>query len=72
MSALLEEGQKLQRINFNDGGCLRVGFDSIESITVSMENGQMAGVPWAKIEGGEEPIGLINLAHVEGVVFEDE
>ena len=43
-----KQGQEVQKIWFSegDGGCFAVGSLGVEKITVVMENGQMAGVPW--------------------------
>lgn len=36
-------------------------------ITVTMENGQMAGVPWARCERADGKVSMVNLALVEQV-----
>jgi hypothetical protein len=38
-----------------------------ESITVKMESGQMAGVPWALIKFNHDTDNLVNLSTVESV-----
>ena len=72
---ILDEGQKLVEVMCRpdaDGGALRMSVTGpfgvrCESIVVSMENGQMAAVPWAlcKIYDGE--VIMINLALAESV-----
>lgn len=63
---MLDEGQQLEYIDSVDNETLAaVGKYSCVSITVTLVNGQMAGVPWAvvKYENGA-PDRLLNLAHV--------
>ena len=62
-----KQGQELQSIFFEPQSQIVVDSYGCKSITVSMENGQMAGVPWAYVvnENGEET--KWNLALASGV-----
>lgn len=60
------QGQKLKAL-FWDEGSLTVEDNNVESITICMECGQMAGVPWATVCWIGGKINKYNLANVEGV-----
>ena len=64
-------GQKLKRIFWGEM-FLEVGTRCCADIEVVMENGQMAGVPWALITNTDGSQCKYNLALVEGVVLLDE
>ena len=68
MNKKLYNGQKLKEIFWTEGFC-RVGVGGCTNIEVVMENGQMAGVPWALVtfEGTEQR--KYNLALTEGVTL---
>ena len=74
----LIEGQRLISVVGQmdmEGGCLHmtVGGESgakCESIVVSMEQGQMACVPWARCEKYNGLVVMVNLATVESVVLD--
>jgi len=70
------KGQKIRSIFWaHDEGVLTAGVDPCESITVVMENGQCAGVPWFLITYTDSNRGptKFNGAMVGGVViFEEE
>lgn len=61
-----KEGQQLKSILLADGGSISINAN-IESITVVMENGQMAHVPWARVLYFDGRASKFNLALVEGV-----
>ena len=61
--------ERIKAIYFTNGDVMRVGGD-ITKIKVIMENGQMAGVPWLAIYGGEKVKSKFNAALVEGVEYE--
>jgi hypothetical protein len=61
------DGQQLLGILCPDGSKIRVGKDECESITVIMESGQMAGVPWAMVVRSGNRVYKYNLALAEGV-----
>lgn len=63
------EGQKLETLIFNDESLIVAGQGGMIDIIVVMENGQMAGVPWAKCTGDRGDIWKYNLAHVQGVRY---
>lgn len=66
----LNEGVKLKEVYWAEGR-FTVG-DCVESITVSMEVGQMAMIPWALVRFTSGKVQLVNLAHCEGVVLEKD
>ncbi len=77
--SILEEGVQLERVislpNGNEGCTIyKLGKHSFEctEIVVIMENGQMAGVPWAKCTTNTGEVKLINLANAEAVRLLDE
>ena len=66
----LKAGTKLKSVYWANGD-FTVDKSDVESITVSMEAGQMAMVPWALVKyAGERH--LVNLALGEGVILEKE
>lgn len=60
-----KQGQKVNAIFFDNDGEFRVG-DSCLSITVVMENGQWAGVPWFEVRS-DKPTTKWNGALLHGV-----
>ncbi len=62
----VHSGQKLNAIYFDEQCRMIVGEHGCKSITVVMENGQMAGVPWAETDKNGE-IQRWNLANVHGI-----
>lgn len=69
----LNEGVKLHRIYWAAPLVyfFEVGKNAV-SITVSMEQGQMASVPWALVERTDKNPRLVNLALCEGVELVEE
>ena len=65
----LKNGDKLKQIFWEGDARVLVGEGGCESITVVMENGQMAGVPWAEAHFKEAELTRYNLALCEGVMF---
>ena len=63
---MLVQGQKIEAIVWSDGSCT-VGENGCSEITISMENGQMAGVPWAHVKNENGTEQLYNLAQAEGI-----
>ena len=62
-----QEGQSIESIFFSDEGVIATGKYGCQSITVVMENGQMAGVPWFLVTYDDKPPQKYNAALVEGV-----
>ena len=62
-----KDGDKLRKILFADGPHLDVEGGRCDEIIVSMENGQMAGVPWFEVYQGGKLVSKWNAAAVEGV-----
>ena len=60
-------GQKIKSIFFTNGDELNISSPDVKSITVIMENGQMAGVPWASVIFQDDQEFKYNLALCEGV-----
>lgn len=51
----------------------RQGHNNVFQIVIVMQHGQIAGVPWARVEFDDgHPDVLVNLAHVESVELEEE
>ena len=48
---------------------IKVGLYGCKSITVVMENGQMAGVPWAYVEKEDGTETKHNLALCESIIY---
>lgn len=67
----LEEGVRLSQVVLPGGRIweVDVNFGPVESITVQMENGQMAPVPFARVLLRDRRVELVNLATVESVIF---
>ena len=72
MNELLKEGRKLLSIFWSDESVCRVGVAGVTEITISMEYGQMAKVPWALVKATDKPDAYYNLATTDGVLFLDE
>lgn len=64
--SIFKEGHHLNAVFFPNEVSHQVGI-TCKSITVSMENGQMAEVPWFEIVDNNDVITLWNAALVEGV-----
>lgn len=64
-----KNGDKLKQIFWEGQSRILVGENGCESITVIMENGQMAGVPWVIVKITGREITKYNLALCEGVVL---
>jgi len=68
---MFSEGDKIKAIYLQPSmewnGILRVGENDIDAITVVMENGQMAGVPWFEVSANGAVQYKYNAAIVEGV-----
>jgi len=58
---------KLFAISYPNGNMFSIGKDNIVDMTVIMENGQMATVPWAVISYEYGKIGKVNLSFVIAV-----
>jgi hypothetical protein len=82
MNTTLSWNVKLKSVSFpcdSDGGHIYykvkdeqeedTHYFHVKSITVQMENGQMSGVPWAKVERLDGEVALVNLSLCEEVVF---
>ncbi len=67
---LFKQGEEVKGITFGDGGILRSGSSGCDRITVSMENGQMAGVPWFEVWVNGKVTSKWNGALCEGVLYE--
>ena len=67
MDNQFQEGMQVKSIYWDDGPGFIVGQLDCKQITVIMENGQMAGVPWFLVEFEDKPTQKINGALVEGV-----
>ena len=69
MSHELREGQELKEIWWSDDGYCTVGSNSVESITVREQTGQMSMVPWVEVvrKGVKS---LYNCAFLEGVTVQ--
>ena len=73
--AIFCEGLKIKKIYFPDEVYMEIGQTitfgggefKIISISVTMENGQMAEIPWIKVEASNGSTQLWNAALVEGV-----
>jgi len=68
MKSSLKEGAKLKAIWFPDDSEYTVG-KNVEDITVVMEKGQMAEVPWLLVKVNETTTVQINAANVTGVTL---
>ncbi len=47
-------------------------YSRCKSIEVTMENGQWAGVPWAKVVGQDDQVAMVNLALMESAEIIEE
>lgn len=67
-----KDGQQLTALHLHEAS-FKVGenysYGVVESITVVMQNGQMAEVAWAKVYFKSGAIQMWNLALVEGIEF---
>ena len=64
-----KEGQEVKSLWWPNEGNLTVGQNSVEKITVVMENGQMAGVPWFAVWKDGKVASKYNGALLEGVLL---
>jgi len=66
---ILKEGTKLKSLDLPHCPAVVLGPESwhVASLTVSMENGQMSPVPWARAETRNGRVSLYNLALAEAV-----
>ena len=64
-----KQGQEVKSIYWPEGGESTVGKGGIERITVVMENGQMAGVPWFAVWKEGKIVSKFNGAMLEGVTL---
>lgn len=67
MSDDFKLGQEVQALYFKDGSECIAGQLGVEKITVVMENGQMAGVPWFAVWENGKVTNKWNGANLEGV-----
>ncbi|KKM86425.1 hypothetical protein LCGC14_1279040 [marine sediment metagenome] len=67
-----KDGQKIAVLHFDNESRLEVGdgHSKVKSIEISMQNGQMAEVPWAKVVLNNGYVQMWNLAFVDGMTFE--
>ncbi len=63
-----KNGEQLASIVIKDDSVIRVG-EQCDSIIVSMESGQMAGVPWFEVWRDGKLISKWNAAACEGVGY---
>ena len=63
-----ENGEQLAGIYFEDEQTLKVGEDC-DAIIVSMENGQMAIVPWFEVWKDGKIISKWNAAKIAGALY---
>ena len=63
------EGQEVKSIFWVDCGYCEVGKGGVTKITVVMENGQNAPVPWFAVWHGDKINGKYNAEYVEGVIL---
>lgn len=62
-----KEGQDVHALFWQNDSSIMVGEDGVERITVSMEYGQMAGVPWFIVWRNGKMESKHNAAYVESV-----
>jgi hypothetical protein len=67
-----QDGQKLKAIHFNDEEFISTGSAECMAIEIVMENGQMAGVPWALVTSTDGTQNKWNLAMCQGVTLPPE
>ena len=67
-------GQKLQSIFWEAGGVVELGDGELKAkeITISMESGQMSGVPWVYVRLSNGKEFKYNLDKAEGVILLEE
>ena len=63
-----ENGEQLAGFYFEDGQTLKVG-EQCDAIIVSMENGQMAIVPWFEVWKDGKIISKWNAAKIAGALY---
>lgn len=74
MDRRFKEGQKLNSVVMNNGFTISI-FDKenpIKEISIVMEDGQMAGVPWARVVYGDDSIEKLNLAFAMAVSLREK
>lgn len=62
-----QEDGEVKAIFWPGDGIIKCGEHGVEKITVIMENGQMAGVPWFAVWKEGKILAKYNGAHLEGV-----
>jgi len=70
METNLKKGTKLKSILFSDSSEYTVGKSCID-ITVVMEHGQMAYVPWFLVKVNDDITVQVNAAQVKSVVLDE-
>ncbi len=66
------EGQKVKSVFWPEGGELCAGSADVISLRITMQNGQMAEVPWLEVFYTDGRRTLFNLALVEGVQISEK
>ncbi len=64
MDSSFKEGQEVKSITYPDDSQLCVGEFDVEKITVVMEYGQMAGVPWFAVWKDGKVVHKHNAVHI--------
>lgn len=64
-----KNGDLVKKLVFNDDSTVSAGGEYCDTIIVSMESGQMAGVPWFECWKDRKLIAKWNGAFVHGVLF---
>lgn len=64
------DGQLLTTIYLPDGDMIRAGSRICDTIIVTMENGQMDGVPWFEVWNDGKCVSKWNGAQIVGVSFD--
>lgn len=72
MTRTLIAGTKVKQAWTGDGPGWKIGEFGIKSMIITMENGQMEGVPWIRICFEDKKETLINCAALEGLELDIE
>lgn len=64
---MFREDQEVEGLFWPDGSSIKVDKNGIEKITVIMEYGQMAGVPWFAVWKDGKIVSKHNAAFIESV-----
>jgi len=71
-TTIFQQGDEVQRIVFPNDGWIAVGINGTESISVIIEDGQLAAAPWFAVWKNGKIVSKWNGAYIAGVIMKEE